>query len=198
MLGRRKPGARSGHDRDDALKLLPVLALLLPLLSATPTLAQQGGAICAGIANDPERLACYDAIFRAAPTNPANSVAFNSEQLIPARPSGRQPAVMTVACVSDELSVKFAFAGNTMSAIGNDAGITLQLDLQAARSRTLPTADNNTALIINRDAAAFLDSLQGATNLTVRVTPVSSRSLSVRFKLAGVDEAVAPVRAACE
>ena len=194
-----KPDIRPGAPRDDALKLLPVLALLLlPLLPATPSFAQANGASCAAIPGDAERLACYDGIFRGAPADATNTVGFNSEQLIPAKPSGRQPAVMTVTCVAGALSVKFSFAGNTMSAIGNDAGITLQLDLQAARSRTLPTADNNTALVINRDAGAFLDSLAGATNLTVRVTPVSSRSLSVRFKLAGVDEVVAPVRAACE
>ena len=113
------------------------------------------------------------------------SVSFNSEQLIPARPSGRAPATMTVACAAGTLNVVFGFAGNTMSALGNDAGITLQLDLQAARSRTLPANADNTALVINntRDAAAFLDTLEGATNLTVRVTPVNSRSLSVRFRV---------------
>lgn len=181
------------------LKLLPVLSLLLlPLLPATPVFAQANGATCAAIADDPERLACYDDVFRGVPVDAANSVTFNSEQLIPARPSGRQPAVMTVACAAGALSVKFAFAGNTMSAIGNDAGITLQLDLQTTRSRTLPTADNNTALVITRDAGAFLDSLEGASNLTVRVTPVSSRSLSVRFRVENLDTAVAPIRAACE
>ncbi len=181
------------------MKFLPVLALLLlPLLPATPAFAQANGATCAAIADDPERLACYDAIFRAAPTDAANSVSFNSEQLIPARPSGRQPAVMTVACAANVLSVKFAFAGNIMSPIGGDAGITLQLDLQAARSLTLPTTDNNTALLVTRDARTFLNSLQGSTNLTVRVTPVSTRSLTVRFRVEGLDQAVAPIMAACE
>ncbi|HTN63363.1 MAG TPA: invasion associated locus B family protein [Devosia sp.] len=181
------------------MKVLPVLALLfLPLLPANAAFAQASGAACAAIDDDPERLACYDGVFRAAPVEPANSVTFNSEQLIPAKPSGRQPAVITVACDAGVLSVKFAFAGNTMSPIGGDTGITLQLDLQAARSMTLPIADNNTALVIDRNAEAFLDSLRGANNLTVRVTPVSSRSLSVRFKLDGVVEAIAPVQAACE
>jgi invasion protein IalB len=182
-----------------SLRLLPVLALLLmPMLPAAPVLAQANGASCAAIADNPERLACYDAIFRATPADAGTSVSFNSEQLIPARPSGRQPAVMTVACAADALSVKFAFAGNIMSPIGADAGITLQLDLQAARTLTLPTTDGNTALVITRDAKTFLDSLEGASNLTVRVTPVSTRSLTVRFRVEGLDEAVAPIVAACE
>ena len=181
------------------LKLLPVLALLLlPLMPATPAFAQANGATCAAVTDDPERLACYDAIFRVAPGDTANSVSFNSEQLIPARPSGRQPAVMTVACAAKALSVKFSFAGNTMSPIGSDAGISLQLDLQAARNLTLPTTDANTALLVTRDAKTFLASFQGATNLTVRVTPVGTRSLTVRFRVQGLDQAIAPIIAACE
>lgn len=152
------------------------------------------------ISADSERLACYDAIFRT--TNSADdiSVSFTSEQLIPARPSGRAPATMVVACTAGVLNVQFAFAGNTMSALGSDAGITLQLDLQAARSRTLPVGAGNTSLVINntRDAAAFLDSLNGYTNLTVRVTPANSRSLSVRFRVDTLVDTIAPVLAACE
>lgn len=192
---------RSASDRrtgDDILKFLPILALmLLPVLPIIPAFAQSTGASCAAIAGAPERLACYDSVFRTAQGDSANSFTFSSETLIPAKPSGRQPAIITVACTAGALSVKFSFAGNTMAPIGNDTGITLQLDLQAARSMTLPIADNNTALVMNQDAIGFLDSLHGANNLTVRVTPVRSRSLSIRFKLDGVNEAVAPIRAAC-
>lgn len=166
---------------------------------AAPAFAQSG-AQCAAIAGDAERLACYDAIFRGggAPAS-ALSVTFESEQLIPARPSGRQPATMTIACEAGKLSASFAYAGNTMSALGRDAGITLQVDLQSPRSRTLAVNANNTALVIDNtaDTLAFLDMLAGANNLTTRVTPVNSRSLSVRFSLAGVLEQVEPVRAAC-
>jgi hypothetical protein len=106
---------------------------------------------------------------------------------------------MTVACEEGRLSVAFAFAGNTLSALGNDAGITLQFDLQAARSRTLPVNASNTAVVIDdaREAEAFLAGLEGATNLTARVTPVNSRSLSVRFRVDEFEQQVAPVRAAC-
>lgn len=176
-----------------------VALTLLGAMFAAPAFAQSG-AQCAAIAGDGERLACYDAVFRTgAAGTEALSVSFESEQLIPARPSGRQPAIMTIACEAGNLSVSFAYAGNTMSALGRDAGITLQVDLQSPRSRTLVVNPTNTALVIDRtaDAEAFLDTLAGAQNLTTRVTPVNSRSLSVRFNLAGVLEQVEPVRAAC-
>ena len=169
-------------------------------MPVVPALAQSEGAQCTAIAADAERLACYDALFQTdAPSDFAAMAKLESEQLIPARPSGRAPATMTVICEDGALSIAFAFAGNTMSALGNDAGITLQYDLQAARSRTLAVDANNTAIIMNaaNGAEAFLQGLEGATNLTVRVTPVSSRSLSVRFRVDAFMAEVAPVRAAC-
>lgn len=181
------------------MKILPALALgALLLAPVVPAFAQTGQA-CAAIAADAERLACYDGLFRADAAGADASLVLQSEQMIPARPSGRAHATITVACAQGTLSIAFGFAGNTMSALGNDAGITLQLDLQPARSRTLPANAQNTALLINNsaDANAFLDMLEGATNLTVRVTPVNSRSLSVRFRIDTVEEQVAPVRAAC-
>jgi len=184
------------------VRLRGVLALLPLLTFAVPAtaLGQTPGSQCTAIATDSERLACFDAAFATPAADPtAAQVVFQSEQLIPARPNGRQPATITVACDAGVLSVAFAFAGNTMSALGNDAGITWQFDLQAARSRTLPVNAANTAIVLDNtaDALAFIRSLEGATNLTVRVTPVNSRSLSVRYRVDDFATAVQPVVAAC-
>ena len=163
-------------------------------------MAQSPGSQCTAIPDDAERLACFDAAFAAPAADTGDAlVVLESEQLIPARPNGRQPATITVACEAGVLSVAFGFAGNTMSALGNDAGITWQFDLQAARSRTLPVNDENTAIVRDntRDALAFIQSVEGATNLTVRVTPVSSRSLTVRYRIDTFAALVAPVRSAC-
>jgi type VI secretion system protein VasI len=178
-----------------------VLALVLPMLlaPAAPALAQSG-AQCGIVADDVERLACYDALFRtSAATDAPVGVTLESEQLIPARPSGRAPATITVFCEANTLQVAFAFAGNTMSALGRDTGITLQYDLARARSSTLPVNADNTAILIDNtaDAMAFLDGLAGATNLTVKVTPASTRSLSIRFRVDAFAQEVAPVIAAC-
>lgn len=169
------------------------------VVPSAPVLAQTG-AQCAAITDDAERLACYDGLFRASGLAAAGtSVTLESEQLIPARPSGRAPATITVLCEAGQLQVAFSFAGNTMSALGRDTGITLQYDLARARSSTLPVNADNTAILIDNtaDARTFLDGLAGATNLTVRVTPASTRSLSVRFRVDAFAQDVAPVVAAC-
>lgn len=182
------------------MRLLPVLALLPLLTVSTPAaMAQPAGSQCVAIAADAERLACFDAAFAVTPAVRVDSVIFRSEQMIPARPNGRQPATITVACEGGVLKLAFGFAGNTMSALGNDAGLTWQFDLQAARSRTLPVNAENTAILLNNSAEslAFIHSAAGATNLTVRVTPVSSRSLTVRYRVDDLAAQVAPVTAAC-
>lgn len=178
-----------------------IVGLVLPLLIGTsvPVVAQSG-AECAAIGSDAERLACYDGLFRTEGSLPgATSVTLESEQLIPARPSGRAPATITVVCEADILQVAFRFAGNTMSSLGRDIGMTLQVDLARSRSSTLPVNEDNTAVLIDNtaDARAFLESLNGATNLTVRVTPASTRSLSVRFRVDAFTQEAGTVMAAC-
>lgn len=184
------------------MRLLPVLALLPILTVATPAaMAQQAGAQCTAIAADAERLACFDAAFaNVGPVEGDAQVVFQSEQSIPARPSGRAPATITVSCTADVLSVAFGFAGNTLSSLGNDTGITWQLDLGGRSNRTLPVDDSNTAILLTntQDSLAFLRSLEGASNLTVRVTPTNSRTLSVRYQLADFPAQLAPVLDACE
>jgi type VI secretion system protein VasI len=188
----------TGRDIAFVKRVLAVLVLPAMLAIAAPAAAQTG-AQCAGLDDDAARLVCYDDLFRTnAPPSDADAVVFESEQLIPARPSGRAPATITVSCEANGLQVAFGFAGNTLSSLGNDVGMTLQYDL-TRRSSTLPVDRSNTAVLIDnsRDALAFIDNLAGVTNLTVRVTPTSARTLSVRFRVDSFAQSVAPVVAAC-
>lgn len=182
-----------------------VLALIVAAASApagaqSPDRVLAGASQCATFVSDQERLACYDLLFRSdTSVADAISVTLESEQLIPARPTGRAPATITVSCEAGTLRVAFGFAGNALSSLGRDVGITLQYDLQRARSSTLPVSADNTEVLIDntRDALSFIDGLTGATNLTARVTPANSRSLSVRFRVEDFDAQVAPLVAAC-
>ncbi|ODT71479.1 MAG: hypothetical protein ABS75_09485 [Pelagibacterium sp. SCN 63-23] len=179
-------------------RFVAVLAVPAFLALGGPAIAQTA-AQCSNIADDADRLVCYDSLFlNAQPPSDADVITFESEQLIPARPSGRAPATITVSCQPNGLQVAFGFAGNTLSSLGNDVGMTLQYDL-TRRSSTLPVNSENTAVLIDntRDALAFIDNLAGVTNLTVRVTPTSARTLSVRFRVDSFAQAVAPVVAAC-
>src|SRR6218665_509606 len=94
-----------------------------------PAVARESGQSCAPLSDDAARLACYDAIFRdTAPVEPVEQLVLDSERLIPARPTGREPATFTIACDGAAPSVRFAFAGQLVSATGDIAPITFQVD----------------------------------------------------------------------
>jgi hypothetical protein len=170
--------------------------------AAVPSLAQQTGADCAEIAGDAERLACYDRLFRgtAEDAPAAEAVALESERLIPAAPSGREPATLTIACEEGAPSVHFAFAGQPVSITGDIAPLTMQVDQNATIVRTMAASDDNQSLSFAsaRDTTTFLNSLVGGTNLRVRVTPVRQRSLTVDFRIGEALPAIAELRENCE
>jgi type VI secretion system protein VasI len=179
--------------------MLSVLALALP-----PAHAQDTGESCAAIAADAERLACYDGIFRpddgpAIETPAATEVRIQSEQQIPARPTGRAPAEMVIACVEGGASVRFAFANQLLSSTNDNAGVTLQVDLGGNLVRNLPVDADNTSVgfATATDAATFLETLEGARSLRVRITPVRQRSLIVDFRLADFRDEIEALRASC-
>ena len=183
------------------MRILAIAAAALLLGSpAMPALAQQDGASCAVIADDPERLACYDAIFRT-PNDGlvASEVLIQSEQLIPARPVGRQPAEMVIACFDGGLEVRFSFANQLLSNTSDNAPLTFQVDSGGNTVRNLPVGEDNTTagFATVRDETLFLDTLEGARILKVRVTPVRQRSLTVDFRVADHLEAIGALRGVC-
>jgi type VI secretion system protein VasI len=187
--------------------LVRVIVFVLSLLViSAPAGAQDSGESCAAIAADAERLACYDALFRApddggTPVDVpgATDVRILSEQQIPARPTGRAPAEMVIACVNGGISVRFSFANQLLSSTADNVGLTLQADLGGNIVRNLPVdADNTTAAFASaRDATVFLGTLEGARSLRVRVTPVRQRSLTVDFRLSDLAGEIEAVRASC-
>jgi type VI secretion system protein VasI len=177
-----------------------LVGLFVAALGIAPAAAQTTPEECAAIAADAERLACYDAIFRSGTLpQPEGAVVIESERLIPARPTGREPATMTIACMSGDVTVSFAFAGHLVSNTGDIAPVTFQIDQNATAVRTLSADEANTSLRFGpgRESETFLDGLTGGTNLKVRMTPVRQRSLTVDFRLPPHEAPIGALRASC-
>lgn len=160
----------------------------------------QSGAACAAIADDADRLACYDAVFRTAAAETGDAVILESEGLIPARPSGREPATVTIACKAGEVAAIFGFAGQLVSVTGRNAPLTLQVDQNATKVRTLAASEDNTTLRFTTsfDTRDFLDSLRGGSSLRVRLTPVGMRSLTMIFRIDGRLAEIQHLRDSCQ
>jgi hypothetical protein len=179
-----------------------LLSLAVIGLLAVPASGQDAGTgeACAAIGGDAERLACYDAIFQGtAPNGELPALRIESEQQIPARPTGRVPAGMVVACAGGTLSVTFDFARQLLSATNDDAPITFQVDQGGNIVRNLPVSADNTSIgySTTRESQAFLEGLEGGTSLKVRITPVRQRSLTVDFRLREHESEIAALREAC-
>jgi len=176
-----------------------LLGVVMAALWVGPSVAQSGES-CAAIGDDAERLACYDGVFRGSgPTVPVDGIVLESEQLIPARPSGRAPATLSFACVEQAPEVRFSFAGQAVSATGDIAPVTLQIDQGPTQVRTMQASDDNQSLLFGsvRETTAFLDSLNGGTTIKVRMTPVRQRSLNVNFRLTEIADEIRALRDSC-
>ena len=104
-----------------------------------------------------------------------------------------------MACVEGSPRVGFGFAGQLISATGDIAPLTLQVDQRQTQVRTMQATDGNTQLTFasDRETEAFLDSLGGDRSLEVRVTPIGQRSLTVNFRLAEALAQIAALRESC-
>lgn len=171
-------------------------------LSVAPLSGAMGQESCAAIVDNAERLACYNQPNRGADVQPlpSDAIVLESARLIPAVPSGREPANLAIACVEGEPEVRFAFAGHAVSITGDVAPLTMQVDQNATTVRTMAaSADNRTMRFGSvRDTETFLDSLAGGTNLRVRMTPPRQRSLTVDFRIGGVLPAISELRESCQ
>lgn len=179
-------------------KLLAGL-LIVTAWSVPQAVAQQSVGQCVVIEDDGERLACYDSVFRDTAVAPEGAIVVQSERLIPARPTGREPATMSISCDAGNMVVSFSFAGQLVSNTGDIAALTYQVDAGGTVVRTLRANDDNTQLSFatERDTSFFLDTLVGGTNLKVRMTPVRQRSVTVDFSLMPIADDLAAMRAGC-
>lgn len=179
---------------------------------------------CAAIGPATERLACYDSIFRSGELTGETGEApdqglwssgievsqiegteipfamLESEQLIPAMPSGRGPARITVLCLEGETVLQFSFAGSPMGTPTSNSGtITLQYDRQPPRSQSLDLSPDRLSVGFFETSSSrpVIEQLLQTQRLFVRATPQAQRSVTVSFEMDGLDTALEPVREAC-
>lgn len=177
------------------------LAAAFPLTPAgvAPAFAQQQAAACTAIAGDTERLACYDAIFLASGGPSAETIILESQQLIPARPTGRERAVIELSCGPDGLAASFEFANQVLVATNSETALSYQIDFAGTVVRNLPTSNEGTRVgfATPEQTMDFFDAVLGGRTLRIRVTPPRQRSLTVDFRLIDRRDEIAALRQSC-
>lgn len=168
-----------------------------------------------------ERLACYDALAEAeasttkvattptewtvrttvSPVDDSKNVFLqvSGENGITNQYGQDADMTLTLACRENATSAYVFFGGHFMSSIQGAGRVTYRVDKQPAQTKNFEESNNHEALGLWNGGSAipFIKSLFGGTSLYLEATPYSDNRVSDFFPIAGLEDAITPLREAC-
>jgi type VI secretion system protein VasI len=194
--------------------LLLIAIFVVDVLSSAGAVSAQK---CAEIENDTLRLECFDLEFRK--TRQVSREAkwilveeksriddstnifmyVKSLEPIPQRFGGRDAARLIINCRENTTSLYINFGKNFMSDHAGGGRVITRIDEKPAKTIPMQVSTNNEALGLWRGGTSipFIQSMFGSEQMFVRATPFSESALSMDFPIFGLEEAIRPLRAAC-
>jgi len=198
--------------------LFRVLLLSLVVLGAQDDgVLAQAAEDCTAVADDARRLACYDARYRPAtvettsqawsvrtetsPVDDTANVYVESRATAPITDRFGQSHYpsMVLRCQENTTAVSIYFGGLFMAGIQGYGEIIFRVDDKPAFNRTFEesTSNEHLGLWSGGRAIPFIRTLFGGTALLVRATPFNENPTTFTLPIAGLEEAVKPLREAC-
>ncbi len=193
-----------------------LISIAATLLMHTPAAAQTG-AECARIASPDDRLSCYDALFVTPVATPQAglwavqetrsalddsrrvTLTLDSTEPMPGRFGQQEPATLIIRCEQNTTALFIIWGGHFMSDLNRGGRVDYRIDAQPPGNITMRVSNNNMALGLWNGGASipFIRRLLDGSELYVRATPFSESRIEARFPIAGLTEAIQPLRAAC-
>ena len=193
-------------------------SIVIILLSGS-ALAQTGES-CARLEDGNSRLVCYDSVFRVDRQSPAEMppgdwqvpittsriddstnvvLKLSSVNTLPARFGRSGNAHLYVRCMENTTSLYFVWNDHFLSDIQGYGEVTFRKDEEPARKQQMQVSTDNKALGLWRggNAIPFIRSLFGGGNLLVQITPFNESRMTADFRIAGLEDAITPLREAC-
>lgn len=179
---------------------------------------------CGKIEDSVKRLECFDRLTAAAapvaepiipPENKGNwqvqsdvskiddttnvFLALNSIEEIEGRFGRQGHMTLMIVCREKKTNLYITFAGHFMSSIQGAGTVTYRLDQESAKTASFSNSSDNQALGLwsGSSAVPFVKSMLGKQKLLVRAQPYSESAVTGEFKIAGVENAIEPLRKAC-
>lgn len=189
--------------------------------SAMPLHAQKTPEQCAAIDDGAERLICYDLIHRVERASVPDTLesewrvrsetsriddstnvymTLQSSDTIPGRFSrGSAHATIYVRCLENTTSLYIVMGGHHLADIQGYGRVTYRIDDAPAQSKNFSSSTDSQALGLWNGGSSipFIRQLFGASNLLIQITPFSESPITVDFTVKGIEEAIAPLREAC-
>ncbi|MGH8501036.1 MAG: type VI secretion system-associated protein TagO [Gammaproteobacteria bacterium] len=199
--------------RDAALLItvLPVVVACVTPDISRPARAPDQGLLteCASIPGSVERLACFDNVAaniagswriasQTSPTDGSRSIYLHLDASGLTFDRARQPIRPTlwIRCQDNRTSLYVAWDAYLGTYY---ADVRYRVDSAPVGTESWLLADDKEAAGLWNDAAAipFIKALFGGEELVMNVTPYNDRVLTGQFELAGIEQAIAPVREVC-
>jgi len=175
---------------------------------------------CMGIDNDLDRLACYDRVSGRMPkssetmSNAAWQIrtkksefkdttdvymTVESDEPVSCGFRGEQRILLFVRCQENTTSVILATHCHLTSGHGGYGRVEYRIDDKKAASRTFEESTNNRSLGLwsGGSAIPFTKKMFDSNRLIVRFTPFNESPVTASFKIAGLADAITPLREAC-
>ncbi|MER5172655.1 type VI secretion system-associated protein TagO [Thioclava kandeliae] len=110
-----------------------------------------------------------------------------------------EPLRVTLACRENSTNAWVTFGGCFMSSLQGRGKVTYRLDSLPAVTKSFRESNNHMALGLwsGGTAIPFIKEMLGKEKLALRATPFSDSTVSGTFDIKGLDEAIKPLRAAC-
>jgi type VI secretion system protein VasI len=172
---------------------------------------------CAKIPDSKSRLACYDMDYR--PTSeqmsdsqwevmqhksqlddsPGVVISVGSARPIKDKFGRERQASLHVVCRENTTSLQLHFAGNFMSDTQGHGNVTYRLDSNQAQTASLNVSNDNKALGLwsGSQSIPVIKSFFGHDSLVVRALPFNESYVTATFPIAGIENAIKPLREAC-
>lgn len=204
---------------NDARRLIRLAAMsALGVGVANEGLAQTAE-VCAAVNQPDERLNCYDRLFRVSTDNrvalsdgawnlkiekskldDSKKVFLSLDSIDRQRARFGKPVKYNfyITCRENKNDVFIIFGGNFMSDL-HHSRVDYRVDERAAKHRSFRESNDHEALGLwgGGSSIPFIKELFGGTKLYVRATPMSESSVEAEFPIAGLEEAIAPLRESC-
>ncbi|WP_157966243.1 type VI secretion system-associated protein TagO [Oceanibium sediminis] len=193
---------------------------LLASLLLAPTIAQADPSACRTIDDDTIRLQCYDDAFSMAEvseepesvgkwkmtidsselTDDRNVfLVLFSEDLVRGRFGESGYARLLIWCRENTTAVIFGFNDQFMASAQGYGTVEYRVDKQQMRTVRMQESTDNTVLGLwsGGQSIPFIKELLGHETLIVRATPFNESSVTVKFDISGLDNAITELRETC-
>lgn len=204
------------------MKTLAVACLTFGCLAASPSAAAEGDpSLCRAISNDLDRLACYDKGYGRTPTTSplgrsgkwqvekqtsamtdkvAVFLAITSEETVDCGWNRGDKITLILRCLDGVTSLLVSTGCHMTSSDYNDYGdVTYRIDDTAAATAPMEASTNNRSLGLwsGGKSIPFIKKMIGKSKLLVKATPYGENPFTATFDIAGLDQAIPPLRQAC-